>query len=185
MYLVISSYCLALNDRHDNANSLVCIDSVAVAMVLRYAFTRPWWPSLYPRPVLSACYQLKSSSVYSSCIYEYWCRNLNHSLNDVQYIYTSVLYSVYLRFVLFSFIPLVLWLNRNYIIPVEFLIRVGWSFNVENLLPYMVFSEESFCTGMYKILKSLSLVYHYMYCICIRYPLITSCKILLNLFVRS
>lgn len=33
--------------------------------------SRPWWPStLYPRPVLSACYQFKSSSVNSFCIYE-------------------------------------------------------------------------------------------------------------------
>lgn len=96
-----------------------------------------------------------------------------------------MLYSVYLRFVLFSFIPLVLSLNRNYVCYSRRITNKGWSFNGGNLLPYMVFSEESFCTGMYKTLKSLSLVHHYIYCICIRYPLITSCKILLNLFVRS
>lgn len=80
-----------------------------------------------------------------------------------------MMYSIYKRAVLCIssfcpfFIPLVLSINRNYVIPVEFLIRVGWSFNGENLFPYMVFSGESCCTGMYKILKSLSLVHHYMY----------------------
>lgn len=135
-------------------------------MVLRYVFTRPWWPSIYPRPVLSTCYQLHQ---WIHFVFMNIDAEIGITFIVLAWFYTLVV-SYMLRFYYFY--------HKITIIPIEILIRVRIStviiclrtrFLVGRYFVYVYY--ESFIGSLYYIYLHSS-------------PLIISSKILLNLFVR-
>lgn len=81
-------------------------------MVLRYVFTRPWWPSICPRLVLSTCYQLHQ---WIHFVFMNIDAEIGITFNVLAWSYTLVV-SYMLRFYYFY--------HKITIIPVEILIRV-------------------------------------------------------------